>query len=214
MFPRYQSDKSQCWVVHTKQALIASMIRTMTISMDFNDDEGDLTVEGPSTLEHSSTASDFLPTNIGRHRSSLLNQSLPHSVHPPPHSLQLSPHTVHPVPRPRTPRYTSSHPYYRLPSSEHDWQHSSWYEHTVKPAPWLTLKTSWCLCLKSSPTVLVILKWLWAAWSLTVWVPVQVQKRRCEFHHSSLYVESFFVVHWLAGVVGRKRLTNELNQGL
>ena len=87
--------------------------------------DNDLTVEGPSTLEHSSTASGFL-----HHRSSLLNQPLPHSVHAPPHSLQLSPHTVHPVPRPKRPRYTSSHPYYRLPSSEHDWQHSSWYEHT------------------------------------------------------------------------------------
>ena len=95
----------------------------------FDADEGDLTVEGP-TLEHSSTASGFLHTNIGCHRSSLLNQPSPHSVHPPPHSLQLSPHTVHPIPRPRTLRYTSSHPYYRLPSREHDWQHSSWYEHT------------------------------------------------------------------------------------
>lgn len=67
----------------------------------FDDDKGDLTVEGP-TLYHSSTASGFLHTNIGRHRSSLLNQPSPHSVHPPPHSLQLSPHTVHLVSRPRT----------------------------------------------------------------------------------------------------------------
>ena len=66
---------------------------------------------------------------------------------------------------------------------------------TDKSVPWSTLKTSWCLCLKSSPAVLVILKWLWTAWSLTVWVLVQVQKRRSEFHHSSLYVESYFVVH-------------------